>query len=323
MFAVLSEVDFRTEESPVKRPFLISVEADSPATSAVVVGIECRDHLGQLWTEKWRNPHKQILPTPNVEKVYLGVQTTRGSLGVPFIYSLSIEGDGKRHIYDAESLFAAATKAEFEVRYFSVMSPDLIEEVDRFAPACSQPAKSYLTYTPFPGALVSQSDTEKSYIIDVDGGGYSDSLLRVDVGGETGTGQEWSQIIEVHGPDEYHPTRENLVVDSIASLGFGVQLRPSSDGLHSTGLSGIAFEGDKRRHYFPAASIVDEKDVPDGMRLLRFSNSQGSMLTLKPQEQEFSGFPSAMSRLMEMHRNDELLPDCYVAHLQSVEENEL
>lgn len=326
MFAFLSEVDFRTEKSDVKRPFLISIEADIPSSSAVILDVECRDHLGKLRTEQWRNPHRQIMPTPKVEKVRFGLQLTKGNLGVPFIYSLIIEGDGERRIYGAEALFATVTKDETQRNFFTLMTQELFDEIDHFSPSLSQNItmeRSYLTYTPFHGALVRQSETERPLIVEVDGGGFSDSLLRVEVGGQTILGKEWSQTIEVPGSDHYAPTREELVVDSIGPLSFGVQMRPSSSGHHATSLSGIAFEGDKRRFYIPAADIVEERTLPDSMRLLRFSNSRASSLTLKFETPKFSSFPSALPKLMEMFRNGELTPDCFPQEDEFVEADNL
>ena len=324
MLAVLSGVEFRIEECEIKRPFLISLEADIPPASAVILDVECRDHLGKLWGEQWRNPYQQITPTPKIEKVRFGLQLTKGNLGVPFIYSLIIEGDGERRIYDAEALFAAATKDMAQRTIFSLMTQELFDEIDHFAPSLNQSGttgRSYLTFTPFHGALVRKSETERPLMVEVDGGGFSDSLLRVEVGGQTISGEEWSQTIEVPGAEYYAPTREELTVDSIGPLSFGVEMRPSSSGHHATSLSGIAFEGDKRRFYIPAADIVEERTLPESMRLLRFSNSRASALTLEFHRDKFSDFLSALPKLMEMFRNGELTPDCFPQENEFVEDD--
>ena len=351
MFIRLSDAEVKRQKSPVQRPMRVSVEADTPSGSTVLLLVECLDRFGQVIREVFRNPDHQIVPTPVLKRIGLQVEVPPGNLSVPFIYAVIVEGNGWQHVYDAQTLFYAREKDAgdgVKTNGLQLMLPNVLREVDAFAPgrtqgqgeeeeewngpdedessqamgdddqaqnegesAVNSPVeKPYLTLTPFPGALVSASSTQKPYIVDVDGGGFGDSRLEVTMDGEDAGGQPWSHTVEVRGRDDgYQPAREILPVSSWGTVGFQLELHASSDGHHAASLSGIAIEGDGRRFYIGAADLVGDANVPESMNLLRFSNSPATMLTLKHQLPDFFDFPSALTKLGDMFQRGELNPD--------------
>ncbi len=348
MFIHLNSNTAVRENSPVHRPFKISVDADIPHGSTVVLVAECVDPLGMVRRQTFLNPVQEVLPTPVLKRIWLGVRVPHQSLGVPFIYAVSVEGNGWRHTYDAQTLFdAREDREETKAGSLRLISPATVARVDRCAPAwfvqrrkedgpehqhdevrddgnltadeegqedvwLPQAAKrAYLTLPhPILGSLVSISETQKPYVVDVDGGGFGDSCLRVTVAVGDVRGQERERVIEVRGEAKTgFTTREELPVSSLESFRFGLDLRASSDGIHPTALCGIALEGDRRRFYLSAADLVGEAPIPDALELIRFQNSPATILTLKSQPPKFFEFPSAMTRLCEMFQRGELNPE--------------
>lgn len=342
MFIRLSDAIYERHKGDIQRPLRVTIDADIPPGSAVLLQVECLDKSGQPKRAVFRNPFREPAPTLVIKRIGLGFEIPERSLAVPFVYGVIIEFNGWKYVYNATSLFEAREKQGTQRQEnWQLMLPEILEEVDRFAPdsipdleiadensneqenrnvisSTSEevptdftPERPYLTVVPFAGALVRASRTQKPYIIEIDGGGYSDSFLHLVVATSDESGTMCSLPIDVTGSDDdYCVVQKELPISSLGNFRLEkIELRPSSDLYHAPSLSGIAIEGDGRRFYMGAGDLLGDADLPESFELIRFSNSRASMLTLKHDVPEFFDFPSAMNRLSEMAQSGELNPN--------------
>ena len=93
-------------------PYVLSVEADIPEGTAIVVTVNGENPDGTLRTDVFTNPVREPLKGVSLDTFSVELRPAPNGFAVPFLYALTVEGDGKKMAFTAEMLAATRAMAE-------------------------------------------------------------------------------------------------------------------------------------------------------------------------------------------------------------------
>ena len=289
-------------QSEVTRPYVVSVEGDIPEGAQIVLKVIGTVPGGGEWTKTYVNPRREELATSQVIGFSFQLLPPKGSVAVPFLYAIVFEGDGTKRIYSAQTL------AEVEAGPSDLVFMLPPSESRNWAMKNYQelnPTQPYLTRQLFPQTWVSRSEITRPWMLEVMGSVPDDAAIIVTM-----------KLTEADGSvlvKSFHaPCREALASTSFVEFSYTAELRATSDGISTPFFHGLSIEGDERCFYSSASEMMEPKQVLPSRAVVRQAYRHfESPPVLSP-----GGYPSALIRLLEMHKLQELKPDASVAPLQ-------
>lgn len=268
-----------TSPSHVTQPFLLSVKADIPPGCAIDVLVEGKYPNGSVYRKVFRNPKDQPLDTLTEINIDLLMSQPHESLACPFLFALELEGNHQKQEWLAEHL----------VNENSPTETLMLVRPPKKSPYAT--IRSYIKH-------IYSSEVQRPWILSVEGIAQGDSSLKVIVDAELSDGTKWNHIFQ-------GPCREEIPHTDLTSIRYGIHMEPSSDGVYSPQLFGVAIEGDGRRLLQKAADF--QADVGSTFMILTLTDGD-SVMMLQPLLPQFSSPPSILHKLHEMQDRGELTP---------------